>query len=37
MAMTRLVTNNCIEQAIIMAQQIKEGGRDYPVPMEIYR
>ena len=29
--------DDCIEQAMIMAQQIKEGGRDYPVPMEIYR
>lgn len=29
--------DDCIEQAMIMAQQIKEGGRDYPVPMEIWR
>jgi len=29
--------DDCIEQAMIMAQQIKEGDRDYPVPMEIYR
>ena len=29
--------DDCIEQAMIMAQQIKEGGHDYPVPMEIYR
>jgi UDP-galactopyranose mutase len=29
--------DDCIEQAMIMAQQIKEGGWDYPVPMEIYR
>ena len=29
--------DDCIEQAMIMVQQIKEGGRDYPVPMELYR
>jgi UDP-galactopyranose mutase len=29
--------DDCIEQAMIMAQQIKEGGRDYPVPMEVWR
>jgi UDP-galactopyranose mutase len=29
--------DDCIEQAMIMAQQVKEGGWDYPVPMEIYR
>ena len=29
--------DDCIEQAMIMAQQVKEGGRDYPVPMDIYR
>jgi UDP-galactopyranose mutase len=32
-----LDVDDCIEQAMIMAQQIKEGGRDYPVPMEIWR
>jgi UDP-galactopyranose mutase len=29
--------DDCIEQAMIMAQQVKEGGRDHPVPMEIWR
>lgn len=29
--------DDCIEQCMIMARQIKEGGRDYPVPMEIWR
>jgi UDP-galactopyranose mutase len=29
--------DDCIEQAMIMAGQIKEGGRDYPVPMEVWR
>jgi UDP-galactopyranose mutase len=29
--------DDCIEQAMIMAQQIKEGGRDYAVPMEKWR
>jgi UDP-galactopyranose mutase len=29
--------DDCIEQAMIMARQINEGGRDYPVPMEIWR
>jgi UDP-galactopyranose mutase len=29
--------DDCIEQAMIMAKQITEGGRDYPVPMEIWR
>lgn len=29
--------DDCIEQAMIMARQIKEGGRDHPVPMEIWR
>jgi UDP-galactopyranose mutase len=29
--------DDCIEQAMTMARQIKEGGRDYPVPMEIWR
>jgi UDP-galactopyranose mutase len=29
--------DDCIEQAMIMAQQVREGGWDYPVPMEIYR
>jgi UDP-galactopyranose mutase len=32
-----LDVDDCIEQSMIMAQQIKEGGRDYPVPMEIWR
>jgi UDP-galactopyranose mutase len=32
-----LDVDDCIEQAMIMAQQIKDGGRDYPVPMEIWR
>jgi UDP-galactopyranose mutase len=29
--------DDCIEQAMTMARQIKEGGRDYPVPMEVWR
>jgi UDP-galactopyranose mutase len=29
--------DDCVEQAMTMAQQVKEGGRDYPVPMEIWR
>lgn len=29
--------DDCIEQAMIMAQQIKQGGRDYPVPMQKWR
>jgi UDP-galactopyranose mutase len=29
--------DDCIEQAMIMAQQIAEGGGDYPVPMEKWR
>lgn len=29
--------DDCIEQSMIMANQIKEGGSDYPVPMEIWR
>lgn len=29
--------DDCIEQAMIMASQIQEGGGDYPVPMEIWR
>ncbi len=29
--------DDCIEQAMIMARQMKEGGRDYPVPMEMWR
>ena len=29
--------DDCIEQAMIMIDQIKEGGHDYPVPMEIWR
>jgi UDP-galactopyranose mutase len=29
--------DDCIEQAMVMAQQIKEGGRDYPVPMNVWR
>ena len=29
--------DDCIEQSMIMAKQIMEGGRDYPVPMEIWR
>ena len=29
--------DDCIEQAMIMAQQIAAGGRDYPVPMEVWR
>ena len=29
--------DDCIEQAMIMVNQIKEGGHDYPVPMEIWR
>ena len=29
--------DDCIEQAFIMAKQIKEGGNDYPVPMEMWR
>ncbi|MBP2294301.1 FAD-dependent oxidoreductase [Azospirillum rugosum] len=29
--------DDCIEQAMQMAQQVKEGGRDYPVPMEKWR
>src|SRR5262249_58867158 len=26
--------DDCIEQAMLMAQQIKEGGRDYPDPVK---
>jgi UDP-galactopyranose mutase len=29
--------DDCIEQAMLMAQQIKEGGRDYPVPVKQWR
>ena len=29
--------DDCIEQAMVMAQQIKEGGRDHPVPCKIWR
>jgi UDP-galactopyranose mutase len=29
--------DDCIEQAMAMAQQIKEGGRDYPVPVKEWR
>jgi UDP-galactopyranose mutase len=29
--------DDCIEQAMVMVQQIKEGGRDYPVPIEAWR
>ena len=29
--------DDCIEQAMIMAQQVKQGGRDHPVPMEAWR
>jgi UDP-galactopyranose mutase len=29
--------DDCIEQAMTMALQVKEGGRDYPVPMDIWR
>jgi UDP-galactopyranose mutase len=29
--------DDCIEQAMTMARQIKEGGSDYPVPMEVWR
>ncbi len=32
-----LDVDDCIEQAMKMAQQITEGGHDYPVPMEIWR
>lgn len=28
--------DDCIEQAMVMAQQVKEGGRDYPVPIEAW-
>jgi UDP-galactopyranose mutase len=29
--------DDCIEQAMVMARQIKDGGRDYPVPVEAWR
>lgn len=29
--------DDCIEQAMLMAEQIRGGGRDYPVPMEKWR
>jgi len=29
--------DDCIEQAMMMAQQIKEGGRDHPVPVAAWR
>lgn len=29
--------DDCIEQAMVMAKQIKEGGHDYPVPIETWR
>jgi UDP-galactopyranose mutase len=29
--------DDCIEQSMVMAQQIREGGRDYPVPVEAWR
>jgi len=29
--------DDCIEQAMIMAEEIKNGGNDYPVPMQIWR
>jgi len=32
-----LDVDDCIEQSMIMARQVREGGRDYPVPMEIWR
>ncbi|TPQ40869.1 UDP-galactopyranose mutase [Bradyrhizobium guangdongense] len=32
-----LDVDDCLEQAMVMATQIKEGGRDYPVPLEIWR
>jgi UDP-galactopyranose mutase len=32
-----LDVDDCIEQAMIMSDQIKQGGRDYPVPMDIWR
>jgi UDP-galactopyranose mutase len=29
--------DDCIEQSMIMAKQVKEGGQDHAVPMEIWR
>jgi len=29
--------DDCIEQAMVMARQIAEGGRDHPVPIEAWR
>lgn len=29
--------DDCIEQSMILAEQVKAGGWDYPVPMEIWR
>jgi UDP-galactopyranose mutase len=29
--------DDCIEQAMVMVQQIKEGGRDHPVPVKPWR
>jgi UDP-galactopyranose mutase len=29
--------DDCIEQAMLMARQIREGGRDHPVPVEAWR
>jgi len=29
--------DDCVEQAMIMVDQIKQGGNDYPVPMNIWR
>jgi len=29
--------DDCIEQAMVMAAQVRDGGRDYPVPVEAWR
>ena len=29
--------DDCLEQSIVMASQIKEGSWDYPVPIDIWR
>jgi len=29
--------DDCIEQAMVMAAQVKDGGHDYPVPVEAWR
>ncbi len=29
--------DDCIEQAMLMAEQVKAGGHDYPVPMQAWR